>query len=164
MKTEQRSVVCKDIHEKEYTVSVAELQFRPSVYGVVLQDGKVLLSKQWDGYNFPGGGVELGEKITDALMREVKEETGFNVRVGKLITVADSFFKMPFTGEYVQSILLYYLCEVVSGEASMDLLDDTEKKFTDKPEWIEVRKLGQIKFYNSADSIKIITDAEAISK
>jgi 8-oxo-dGTP pyrophosphatase MutT (NUDIX family) len=71
-----KKIICKDIKGNEYAVPVEQLSFRPSVYGIIIQEGKILLSKQWDGYDFPGGGIKLGETIEQALLREVKEETG----------------------------------------------------------------------------------------
>jgi 8-oxo-dGTP diphosphatase len=51
---------------------------------VVLQDGEILLIKSPKrGWEFPGGQVEVGESITDAAIREVKEETGINVEITK---------------------------------------------------------------------------------
>ncbi len=49
----------KDNNKKE--ILAEKLQFRPSVYGIIFNEdkSKVLLSKQWDGYDFPGGGKEL---------------------------------------------------------------------------------------------------------
>ncbi|MEW6295247.1 MAG: NUDIX domain-containing protein [Candidatus Diapherotrites archaeon] len=44
--------------------------------------GKVFLMKsfKWKGdYTFPGGHIKSGEKLEDAVKREVKEETGLNV-------------------------------------------------------------------------------------
>lgn len=64
-----------------------------SVTGVIRdREGKVLLVKHsyahlnWE---LPGGAVEAGESIQDAVVREVREETGLNVEVDHLAAVYD---------------------------------------------------------------------------
>ena len=54
---------------------------RPSVRGIILRNGKVAMvhSMKYDYYKFPGGGIEPGESHWDALMREVREESGLRV-------------------------------------------------------------------------------------
>jgi 8-oxo-dGTP diphosphatase len=110
-----REVTCEDIEGKTYQVPSDKLTFRPAVYGVIIQDGKILLSKQWDGYDFPGGGIDLGEDTETALIREVKEETGVDVEVGRIVYSSNSFFKLPFKEKFVHysNIELYkrYLSE-----------------------------------------------------
>jgi len=161
MEKDSKKIICKDVHGKEYEIAVGQLSFRPSVYGVIIQDGKAFLSKQWgDGYDFPGGGIELGETIEEALKREVKEETGLEVKVGEIIAVENSFLKFQSDGRYVQSILMYYACEVVGGEISTEFFDAYEKEYADKPEWIGLDEIEKIKFYNPVDSVKIIKTAK----
>lgn len=53
---------------------------------VVVIDRK---KKDWPGITFPGGHVELGESFTDSVIREVKEETGLNIRAPQLCGVKD---------------------------------------------------------------------------
>lgn len=153
---ENKKVICRDIENKYHEVPVEKLTFRPSVYGVIIKKGKILLSKQWDGYDLPGGAIELGETIEEALIREVKEETGVDVEVGKIISCENSFFKLPGNGKPVHSILIYYQCNLLGGEISTDFFSKDEKKYAGKAEWIEVTKIKKIKFYNSIDSVKII--------
>jgi 8-oxo-dGTP diphosphatase len=151
-----KEFICTDLQKNKYSVSADELSFRPSAYGVIIQKNKILLSKQWDGYDFPGGGIHIGETIEEALLREVKEETGLNIKVGKILTCETSFFKLPKNGKYIHSLLLYYLCHVTSGELSTEFLSGDEKNYVDMPEWIDLAKISNIKFCNSADSLKII--------
>lgn len=71
--------------------------WRPSVYGLLERDGKVLMLK--DGrtpqgrWELPGGGMEIGEDVDEALMREFKEETGYDVRVGRPLSAASHVFR-----------------------------------------------------------------------
>ena len=155
-----KKIICKDIKGGEHTVSVEQLSWRPSVYGIVIQNGKILLSKQWDGYDIPGGGIDLGETIEEAVKREVMEETGLDVKVGQLVFCGDSFFKLPFHDDkYVQSLLLYYLCEVKGGEISTDGFDEHEKEYASQAEWIDLNDLSNRKFYNSIDTRMVIDKA-----
>ncbi len=155
-----KTVTCFDIEGKTYHVSVDKLTFRPAVYGVIIKDRKILLSKQWDGYDFPGGGINLGEPIESALIREVKEETGVEVKIGKIIHCDYSFFKLPFKGNFVHSIHLYYECRIVNGKLSTDFLDTQEKQYADKPEWVELNKVNEVKIYSSTDAGKILKALE----
>lgn len=86
-------------------------RFNIRVYAILLQDGKVLLSEeQYQGRNlvkFPGGGVEYGEGIREALIRELREEVNCQVKVGDLFYVTDYFIQSAFT-ESDQIISFYY--------------------------------------------------------
>jgi ADP-ribose pyrophosphatase YjhB (NUDIX family) len=84
-------------------------QFRIGVFGVIIQDGKVLLGRRRDidWWNLPGGGMELGETVDEALRREVLEETGLEVRVGRLIGV--------YSKPQKQEVVLTFLCHVEGG-------------------------------------------------
>lgn len=63
------------------------------VTGVVIEDGRILLLDQdtdtGRSWSLPGGKVEEGEPLADALVREMREETGVDVEVGRLLYVCD---------------------------------------------------------------------------
>jgi len=159
----KKTVVCHDIKGAETEVSVDKLKFRPSVYGVLIEDGKVLLSKQFDGYDFPGGGLNIDETLEEGVRREFKEETGLDVKVGDVIYSQTGFFHSSHysldEGQYWNCILLYFLVEKTGGEISIDGCDEDEKKYIDLPEWIETEKVKDLKFYNSTDNITVIKKA-----
>jgi 8-oxo-dGTP diphosphatase len=60
-------------------------QIFPVVIGVIKKNGKYLLTKrqspkkEWNKWQFPGGGLEFFETLEDAVKREIKEETGVEI-------------------------------------------------------------------------------------
>lgn len=76
-------------------------------YGLVLKDNKILLVKKFGGpydgkLDLPGGTIEFGEKPTNALKRELKEEVGIEIFDFQLFD-ADSVF---FEWQYKEDILV----------------------------------------------------------
>ncbi len=90
-------VICHDINNQKFEVNPRDLLWQPSVYGVLIEKGKVLMSKQWDGYDFPGGGVEIDETLEEALKREFFEETGLTIKVLNSVHCESSFFHPRFS-------------------------------------------------------------------
>jgi ADP-ribose pyrophosphatase YjhB (NUDIX family) len=72
-----------------------EQSIRNTARGIVVDDGKLLvfrLAKADGWYSLPGGGIEFGENIEQAIAREMLEETGIKAEVGKLLCVQDMAF------------------------------------------------------------------------
>ena len=137
-----------------------KLAFRPSVYGILIEKNKVLLSKQWDGYDFPGGGAKLYETVDDTLKREFWEETGLKITKNKIMYVGSSFWN-PMFKKYWNCQLIFFSVKKIGGKLSTANFDEYEKKYADLAEWIDIKNLSQIKFRNSLGDqtcIKIIKD------
>jgi ADP-ribose pyrophosphatase YjhB (NUDIX family) len=84
--------------------------FRLGAFATVLNErGDALLGLRWDGdfWGQPGGGVELGETPWDAVLREVREETGVVARVERLA----GLYCWPEQDELIFS----FLCTAIDG-------------------------------------------------
>jgi 8-oxo-dGTP pyrophosphatase MutT (NUDIX family) len=157
----EKIVVCHDIYGKLYKVPAKKLIFRPSVYGILIKKNKVLLSKQWDGYDFPGGGAELHETIEQTLKREFWEETGLKIMPIKLLHAQSSFFYADLVKKFWNCQLFYFSVKKLSGKLSKKNFDKYEKKYAGLAEWIDLKKINKIKFYNSLgnkSSLKVINE------
>lgn len=89
---------------------------RPSVRAIIEVDGKLAMvhNKKYDYYAFPGGGIEEGETYQDALVREVKEETGLRV-IPETIKEFGSALRVSGSSKFKNTIFeqenFYYKCE-----------------------------------------------------
>lgn len=146
---ENKTVVCHDQYGKLYKVDAARLTFRPSVYGILIEKNKILLSKQWDGYDFPGGGAELHETIKDTLKREFWEETGFKIKPVKIMYAGTSFYYSVDRKQYWNCQLFYFIVKKISGKLSKEGFDEYEKNYADLAQWIDIKNISHVKFYNS---------------
>jgi 8-oxo-dGTP pyrophosphatase MutT (NUDIX family) len=86
-----------------------------SVRGVIVRNGKIATQRGNDGdYKILGGGVEAGEEFSDALLREVQEESGLRIRretireVGEMLEMREDLFTKGM--KYVCHSC-FYLCE-----------------------------------------------------
>ncbi|MEW9033144.1 MAG: NUDIX domain-containing protein, partial [Planifilum fimeticola] len=96
----------------------------PAVSAVVTDsDGRILLHKRSDNFlwSLPGGAMELGESVEQAVIREVKEETGFDVEVLRCTGIySDPGHVIAFSdGEVRQQFSICFACRIVGGELSV---------------------------------------------
>ncbi|MBU4134902.1 MAG: NUDIX hydrolase [Alphaproteobacteria bacterium] len=89
----------------------------PCVGVVCLRGDAVLLIRRGTPprqgeWSLPGGRIEPGERVVDAALRELREETGVEARITGLVDVVDGLF--PEAGRHY--VLIDYAAEWVSGE------------------------------------------------
>lgn len=97
------------------------------VGAVVVREGTVLLVKraseplkgQW---SLPGGAVEVGETLREAIKREVREETGIEINILDVIEVFDRINRDTQNRPRYHYVLIDFLCAAVagSGQAGSD--------------------------------------------
>ena len=109
------------------------------VGGVVVRHGRVLLIRRgkeplYGRWVVPGGTVELGETLEEAVVREMEEETGLRVEPSEVLTVFD---RIQREGERVVShyVIVDFLCRWRSGEAraASDALEVAWARVEDLP-------------------------------
>ncbi len=114
---------------------------RPSVRAIIHRENKILLvySKKYDYYKFPGGGIEAGEDHKSALIREVKEETGFELiphsmkEYGRVLRRHKDSLDEAAIFEQEN---FYYFADVKEQTGERNLDDyEAEEEFT--PVWME---------------------------
>lgn len=95
----------------------------PTVGALIFNpEGKIFLmrSHKWRGkFVIPGGHIELGEKIEDALQREIREETGLGIHNLEFICVQEFIFNEVFWQEK-HFIFFDYSCKTDFSEVTLN--------------------------------------------
>lgn len=93
-----------------------------AVAGVVVNsEGKLLLvrNRYRGAWEYPGGQVENGENLIEALRREIREESGIEVEVGELFCIASNVAQYPgYNGvkEIPTKVMLDFACKPIGGQ------------------------------------------------
>jgi ADP-ribose pyrophosphatase YjhB (NUDIX family) len=100
------------------------------VGGVVVRDGRALIIRRAHEprrgeWSIPGGTVEVGERLTDAVRRELVEETGLEVTVGPIIETFDRIHRDADGRIRYHFVIIDFACEAPLGEpvAGTDALE-----------------------------------------
>ena len=114
---------------------------------LILKDGKLLLVKRgahpgFGKWSVPGGLVELGEKVQDAMVREVKEEVGFDVEAVKLTDVADTITLDSDGRVRYHFVVVNFVARIVGGrlKTASDILE---------ARWVSVTEVEKVDLTNS---------------
>ena len=141
------------IYGNKIKVPKEKFQFRTSAYGIIKNDGKILLvnTRSSGKWFFPGGEVEIGESLEDAIKREVMEETGIEIKIEKFLTFKESYFYYDPLDQAFQNYGFFYICK----PKTFDLTEENQVEFdeAEKPEWVELTKLTKDDFQPPANEI-----------
>ena len=118
----------------------AKVRRRTAVRGVITHGSKMLLVHTGRGdYKFPGGGMEPRETMNETLLREVREETGYDVTsIGSVLGQAyQRRVDAKDSNAYFEMRSIYIRCDVARRPSGQNL-DEYEKRLQFRPRWIEL--------------------------
>ena len=92
----------------------------------------------------PGGGVEFGEKVEDAVKREIKEELGVDIKIIRFLSFTEGILKE----EKQHWVALSFLAEIVGGE-----IKNFEPEKHEEIKWFKLDNLPEKLAQNTVDSI-----------
>ena len=133
-------------------------KIRVSARGIVFHDGNILLNRFGEGayYNIPGGGIEKGETAHQAVVREIREETGLSVSAGELVFVLEY---EPVASGYAYGdghhISLFFRCELI-GKPDLSVPEEPDANPDDPslvscPVWLPAGQLPEIELVPHID-------------
>lgn len=123
-----------------------------SVKGIVIDSGKVWLRKnERNEWELPGGKIDKGEQPEDTVVRELREELGFTVKVEKIIQV--HLYTIYISAQETREVLVVtYLCKLLSTSGEFELEGEAGRaefrSFTPS----EIEQLHMPAFYRQAIS------------
>jgi ADP-ribose pyrophosphatase YjhB (NUDIX family) len=155
------TITAADLNGQNHKVPIGDVHWRPSAYGIVIENGKILLCPyKRGGYALPGGGLEILESIEQAAEREVKEETGLDTKFVRLLDTRESFFYPDDAGlgknAAYHSLLFYCEMKYLGGEISAAGFDDWEKEHALLAEWVDLDRLDEIPVIGTVDWREIV--------
>jgi ADP-ribose pyrophosphatase YjhB (NUDIX family) len=118
----------------------------PAASAIVIdQDGRILLHRRDDNelWSIPGGAMEVGERIADTVIREVKEETGLEVKPERVVGIYSNPQHVVeyANGEVRQQFSVCFACHVVGGDLAIS--DESLEVGFFPPEQIEAMPMHQ---------------------
>jgi ADP-ribose pyrophosphatase YjhB (NUDIX family) len=107
-----------DFFVKLFSVDIGYATPKVDVRAAVFRDGRLLLVREReDGcWTLPGGWADIGDSPSSAVVREVKEESGYDVKARKLLALLDRNLHGHPPIPY-HAYKLFFLCDLVGGKA-----------------------------------------------
>jgi 8-oxo-dGTP diphosphatase len=126
-------------------VDFTEYDTRLAAYAAIVDDADCILLTWFNGgdhgtaeWTLPGGGVEYAETVEAAIVREVREETGYDVQLeAPLATHSFTLADGPRPPRPYKSVRIVYSASVTGGTLGTLEIGGT----TDRAEWIPIRQV-----------------------
>ena len=130
---------------------LADNKFNYRVCAMIISNGKILAMKDDKSpyYYLPGGRVQIGETVEDAVVREIQEELGVVAKIVRPLWLNQAFFTEDISGVKFHELCVYFLMDI----SKTDLLEKGQKFVLSENgkehifEWLEFERLKKEYFY-----------------
>ena len=107
--------------QQDFRTKVGNTVFGVRVAALILQNGKLLVTKDKGKYYTIGGAIQVNESTEDAVVREVREELGIRAQAGQLAFVVENRFEQD--GVSYHNIEFHYLVNLLE-DAPLTMQED----------------------------------------
>lgn len=141
------TIECTSLSGHKVHRARSRLILRPSAYALIHREDKVLLvtNHHFGKFYLPGGGIEPGERITEGLRREVKEETGLDLGHERFLYFAEDFFYDDPRDKAYHGLLFYYAGYPKTFAVTGRYAEEDDEGH---PQWVALENLTAQDFYN----------------
>lgn len=132
------------------------MDLRVAAYALITDDAGRLLLPHWHqgpgGWTLPGGGIDPGEDPADGVVREVREETGFEAEIEELLGIdnmiipGDRRLSAEKQGVPMQALRIVYRARITGGELTVE-----QGGSTDDVAWFTQEEIDGLKRVSLVD-------------
>ena len=129
--------------QQDFRTKLENTVFGVRATALIVQNGKLLVTKDKGKYYTIGGAIQVNERTEEAVVREVREELGVKAQAGQLAFVVENHFEQD--GVSYHNIEFHYLVDLLEG-APLTMQEDEK---TQPCEWVDLDKLEDIQLVPS---------------
>ena len=135
----------------DITFKTEQGRFNYRVCGMIIHEGKILAmhDQRSPYYYLPGGRVQLGETVEEAVLREIREELEIDAKIVRPLWFNQGFFTEDVTGEQFHEICIYFLMDIshtdLLSKGEQFVLNENNQRHTF--EWLAFDRLKDEYFY-----------------
>ena len=124
--------------QQDFRTKIEDTVFGVRATALIVEDGKLLVVEDEDGFYTIGGAIQVGERTEEAVIREVKEELGVKAQAGELAFVVENRFEQA--GVHFHNIEFHYLVDLLE-DAPLTMQED-ERQLPCR--WIALNQLHTV--------------------
>ena len=124
--------------QQDFRTKTGNTVFGVRATALIVQNRKLLVTKDKGKYYTIGGAIQVNERTEDAVVREVREELGVKSQAGQLAFVVENRFEQDAV--YYHNIEFHYLVDLLE-DAPLTMQEDEKSQ---PCEWIDIDKLEGI--------------------
>ena len=124
--------------QQDFRTKLDNTVFGVRATALIVEEGKLLVVEDEDGFYTIGGAIQVGERTEEAVIREVKEELGVKAQAGQLAFVVENRFEQA--GVHFHNIEFHYLVDLLE-DAPLTMQED-ERQLPCR--WIALNQLHTV--------------------